>query len=149
MMKTKGNGTILSSCLTLLPPSVCACRSALRPVGMVSHSCALFFFFSTFSPVSQVQKQNYRQEKKRAAKELFSALKDPSVVIMANWLKVWKCYILDVLDLWYLCIVDFVIYHPSCSLQNISLFMCYCKKHAVSCSHYILIIFMTSLFFFF
>uniref|UniRef100_A0A665UEG9 Oxysterol-binding protein n=1 Tax=Echeneis naucrates TaxID=173247 RepID=A0A665UEG9_ECHNA len=37
---------------------------------------------------SQVQKQNYRQEKKRAAKELFSALKDPSVVIMSNWLKI-------------------------------------------------------------
>uniref|UniRef100_A0A3Q3X1Q3 Oxysterol-binding protein n=1 Tax=Mola mola TaxID=94237 RepID=A0A3Q3X1Q3_MOLML len=36
----------------------------------------------------KVQKQNYRQEKKRAAKELFSALKDPSVVIMANWLKI-------------------------------------------------------------
>lgn len=36
----------------------------------------------------QVQKKNYRQEKKRAAKELFSALKDPSVVIISNWLKV-------------------------------------------------------------
>ncbi|XP_063053431.1 oxysterol-binding protein-related protein 5 [Engraulis encrasicolus] len=35
----------------------------------------------------KVQKQNYRQEKKRAAKELSSALKDPSVVIMSNWLK--------------------------------------------------------------
>uniref|UniRef100_A0A8B9HLU1 Oxysterol-binding protein n=1 Tax=Astyanax mexicanus TaxID=7994 RepID=A0A8B9HLU1_ASTMX len=35
----------------------------------------------------KVQKKNYRQEKKRAAKELFSALKDPSVVIMSNWLK--------------------------------------------------------------
>uniref|UniRef100_A0A7N8YRC6 Oxysterol-binding protein n=1 Tax=Mastacembelus armatus TaxID=205130 RepID=A0A7N8YRC6_9TELE len=36
----------------------------------------------------KVQKQNYRQEKKRAARELFSALKDPSVVIMSNWLKI-------------------------------------------------------------
>uniref|UniRef100_A0A8B9HNT6 Oxysterol-binding protein n=2 Tax=Astyanax mexicanus TaxID=7994 RepID=A0A8B9HNT6_ASTMX len=36
----------------------------------------------------KVQKKNYRQEKKRAAKELFSALKDPSVVIMSNWLKI-------------------------------------------------------------
>uniref|UniRef100_A0A3P8VKJ3 Oxysterol-binding protein n=1 Tax=Cynoglossus semilaevis TaxID=244447 RepID=A0A3P8VKJ3_CYNSE len=36
----------------------------------------------------KVQKQNYRQEKKRAAKELFSALKDPSVVIMSTWLKI-------------------------------------------------------------
>ncbi|XP_076861792.1 oxysterol-binding protein-related protein 5 isoform X2 [Brachyhypopomus gauderio] len=36
----------------------------------------------------KVQKKNYRQEKKRATKELFSALKDPSVVIMSNWLKI-------------------------------------------------------------
>uniref|UniRef100_A0A4W4ETJ9 Oxysterol-binding protein n=1 Tax=Electrophorus electricus TaxID=8005 RepID=A0A4W4ETJ9_ELEEL len=36
----------------------------------------------------KVQKMNYRQEKKRATKELFSALKDPSVVIMSNWLKI-------------------------------------------------------------
>ncbi|XP_063045348.1 oxysterol-binding protein-related protein 5-like [Engraulis encrasicolus] len=36
----------------------------------------------------KVQKKNYRQEKKRAAKELFSALKDPTVVIMSNWLKI-------------------------------------------------------------
>ncbi|XP_007561470.1 oxysterol-binding protein-related protein 5 isoform X1 [Poecilia formosa] len=36
----------------------------------------------------KVQKQNYRQEKKRAAKELSTALKDPSVVVMSNWLKI-------------------------------------------------------------
>ncbi|XP_043914937.1 oxysterol-binding protein-related protein 5 isoform X2 [Protopterus annectens] len=36
----------------------------------------------------KVQKRNYKQEKKRASKELFSALKDPSVVIMADWLKI-------------------------------------------------------------
>uniref|UniRef100_A0A3Q3JKK1 Oxysterol-binding protein n=1 Tax=Monopterus albus TaxID=43700 RepID=A0A3Q3JKK1_MONAL len=36
----------------------------------------------------KVQKQNYRQEKKRATRELFSALKDPSVVIMSSWLKI-------------------------------------------------------------
>ncbi|XP_068117078.1 oxysterol-binding protein-related protein 5 isoform X2 [Hyperolius riggenbachi] len=36
----------------------------------------------------KVQKRNYRQEKKRATKQLFSALKDPSVVIVADWLKI-------------------------------------------------------------
>lgn len=36
----------------------------------------------------QVQKENYRQEKKRATRQLFSALTDPSVVIMADSLKV-------------------------------------------------------------
>lgn len=37
---------------------------------------------------AQAQKENYRQEKKRATKQLFSALTDPSVVIMADSLKV-------------------------------------------------------------
>lgn len=41
---------------------------------------------------SQAQKENYRQEKKRATKQLFSALTDPSVVIMADSLKVGRCY---------------------------------------------------------
>lgn len=36
----------------------------------------------------QVQKKHYRHEKKRAAKELLSALKDTSVTIIADWLKV-------------------------------------------------------------
>uniref|UniRef100_A0A8C4TMQ5 Oxysterol-binding protein n=1 Tax=Erpetoichthys calabaricus TaxID=27687 RepID=A0A8C4TMQ5_ERPCA len=40
------------------------------------------------SHLSQYSKKNYREEKKRAAKELFSALKDPTVIIMANWLKI-------------------------------------------------------------
>lgn len=64
--------------------------------------CWLFFFalvadcnkylahYIVFNIYFQVQKKNYRQEKKRAAKELFSALKDPSVVIISNWLKVEK-----------------------------------------------------------
>uniref|UniRef100_A0A8D3BLA4 Oxysterol-binding protein n=1 Tax=Scophthalmus maximus TaxID=52904 RepID=A0A8D3BLA4_SCOMX len=62
--------------LTLPPPS-----GPFRPVLC---TVRLMCFFS----VSQVQKQNYRQEKKRAARELFTALKDPSVVIMSNWLKI-------------------------------------------------------------
>ena len=35
-----------------------------------------------------MEKQKYRSEKKRAARELLSTLKDPSVVVMADWLKV-------------------------------------------------------------
>ncbi|CAD5122142.1 DgyrCDS10592 [Dimorphilus gyrociliatus] len=34
------------------------------------------------------QKRNYRIEKKRVAKELISTLKDPSVIVMHDWLKV-------------------------------------------------------------
>lgn len=36
----------------------------------------------------QVQKKNYRSQKKQAAKELQSTLSDSSVVVLADWLKV-------------------------------------------------------------
>lgn len=36
----------------------------------------------------QKQKKEYRDEKKRVAAELVSALRDPTVVVMADWLKV-------------------------------------------------------------
>ncbi|XP_048463433.1 oxysterol-binding protein-related protein 8-like [Rhincodon typus] len=36
----------------------------------------------------KVQKKNYREEKKRATKELLSSITDPSVIVMADWLKV-------------------------------------------------------------
>ena len=39
-------------------------------------------------PWAQAQKETYRQEKKRATRQLLSALTDPSVVIMADSLKV-------------------------------------------------------------
>lgn len=39
-------------------------------------------------PRAQAQKESYRQEKKRATRQLLSALTDPSVVIMADSLKV-------------------------------------------------------------
>uniref|UniRef100_A0A8C5FP05 Oxysterol-binding protein n=1 Tax=Gadus morhua TaxID=8049 RepID=A0A8C5FP05_GADMO len=35
-----------------------------------------------------VQKKNYREEKKRATKELLSTITDPSVIVMADWLKI-------------------------------------------------------------
>lgn len=34
------------------------------------------------------QRRKYRTEKKRVAKELLSTLKDPSVVVLADWLKI-------------------------------------------------------------
>ncbi|XP_072566284.1 oxysterol-binding protein-related protein 8-like isoform X2 [Paramormyrops kingsleyae] len=36
----------------------------------------------------RVQKKNYREEKKRATKELLSTITDPSVIVMADWLKI-------------------------------------------------------------
>jgi len=42
----------------------------------------------TLLSVIQEQKKYYRSEKKRAAQELLSTLKDPSVIIIAEWLKV-------------------------------------------------------------
>uniref|UniRef100_A0A8C9WZG6 Oxysterol-binding protein n=1 Tax=Sander lucioperca TaxID=283035 RepID=A0A8C9WZG6_SANLU len=60
-------------------PQKAAMRSPAHQTATPLHPCDCYHL---------VQKQNYRQEKKRAAKELFSALKDPSVVIMSNWLKI-------------------------------------------------------------
>ncbi|KAH3727593.1 hypothetical protein DPMN_053532, partial [Dreissena polymorpha] len=34
------------------------------------------------------QKRNYRSQKKQAAQELLSTLKDPSVIVLGDWLKV-------------------------------------------------------------
>ena len=39
----------------------------------------------------KAMKENYRREQKRRIKELSSALKDPSVIILSSWLKVWLC----------------------------------------------------------
>uniref|UniRef100_A0A8C9S5D6 Oxysterol-binding protein n=1 Tax=Scleropages formosus TaxID=113540 RepID=A0A8C9S5D6_SCLFO len=36
----------------------------------------------------KVQKKNYREEKKRATKELLSTITDPSVILIADWLKI-------------------------------------------------------------
>ncbi|XP_075065668.1 oxysterol-binding protein-related protein 8 isoform X2 [Mixophyes fleayi] len=36
----------------------------------------------------KVQKKNYREEKKRATKELLSTITDPSVIVMSDWLKI-------------------------------------------------------------
>lgn len=48
----------------------------------------MFFVLSASLCFLQVQKKNYREEKKRATKELLSTITDPSVIVMADWLKV-------------------------------------------------------------
>ncbi|XP_075894242.1 oxysterol-binding protein-related protein 5 isoform X2 [Nelusetta ayraudi] len=82
------------------PPSPAICRSEATTTSTTSAQSETRMFNGVDkecpSPTEKLarkeslklQKQNYRQEKKRAAKELFSALKDPSVVIMSNWLKI-------------------------------------------------------------
>ena len=42
-----------------------------------------------------MQKKNYREEKKRATKELLSTITDPSVIVMADWLKVGTSHTLE------------------------------------------------------
>lgn len=42
----------------------------------------IFFFFF------QMQKKNYRSQKKQVARELLSTLSDPTVIILADWLKI-------------------------------------------------------------
>lgn len=36
----------------------------------------------------KAQRKNYRMEKKRVANELLSSFKDPTVIVMSDWLKV-------------------------------------------------------------
>ncbi|XP_069937663.1 oxysterol-binding protein-related protein 8, partial [Cherax quadricarinatus] len=53
----------------------------------------LFISHSQASPLSRKesykdQRRKYRREKKRVARELLSTLKDPAVVVLADWLKV-------------------------------------------------------------
>uniref|UniRef100_A0A2K5KTD5 Oxysterol-binding protein n=1 Tax=Cercocebus atys TaxID=9531 RepID=A0A2K5KTD5_CERAT len=56
-------------------------REDLGQLGAFSHD-------PPWVPWAQAQKENYRQEKKRATRQLLSALTDPSVVIMADSLKI-------------------------------------------------------------
>lgn len=44
-------------------------------------------FIMVLSPL-QMQKQKYHYEKRRVAQELLHTLKDPAVVVMADWLKI-------------------------------------------------------------
>lgn len=55
-----------------------------------SHLCRLLFALCIRVCLMQVQKKNYREEKKRATKELLSTITDPSVIVMADWLKVFS-----------------------------------------------------------
>ena len=52
------------------------------------HTILLDYYHSTFLSVLQEQKRNYRSQKKQAARELLSTLKDPSVIVLADWLKI-------------------------------------------------------------
>lgn len=77
-------GPVLGQVLAALYIAVLNALCSVFPKRGHDYSCYIF------SALYQVQKKNYRQEKKRATKQLFSALKDPSVVITADWLKVFN-----------------------------------------------------------
>ena len=47
-----------------------------------------YFYSFLIKLLVQAMKESYRQEQKRRIKELSSALKDPSVIILSSWLKV-------------------------------------------------------------
>ncbi|XP_045711303.1 LOW QUALITY PROTEIN: oxysterol-binding protein-related protein 5 [Phyllostomus hastatus] len=67
---------------TKLPPADC------RPCNGSDKECVSPTAKITKKETLKVQKENYRQEKKRATKQLLSALTDPRVVIMADSLKI-------------------------------------------------------------
>ena len=53
-------------------------REGLKSKEIFKNSCKSF----------QEQKRNYRSQKKQAARELLSTLKDPAVIVLADCLKV-------------------------------------------------------------
>lgn len=74
----------------------CTCRQDIRTVCccalLVEMDPHLLHFLQSL-PLSRKesykdQRKKYRREKKRVARELLSTLKDPAVVVLADWLKV-------------------------------------------------------------
>ncbi|XP_072743844.1 oxysterol-binding protein-related protein 8 isoform X3 [Anoplolepis gracilipes] len=86
-------GTSVDTFKTMTPPNVS--RSLSRLSGMNESpkvdnssdksmdSCKL-----TRKESYKAQRKNYRMEKKRVANELLSSFKDPTVIVMSDWLKV-------------------------------------------------------------
>ncbi|XP_014468771.1 PREDICTED: oxysterol-binding protein-related protein 8 isoform X4 [Dinoponera quadriceps] len=79
---------------TMTPPNVSRSFSRLSAMGEGSQkvdnssdksldSCKL-----TRKESYKAQRKNYRMEKKRVANELLSSFKDPTVIVMSDWLKV-------------------------------------------------------------
>ncbi|XP_071560640.1 oxysterol-binding protein-related protein 8 isoform X3 [Temnothorax nylanderi] len=79
---------------TMTPPNVSRSLSRISAVGEGSQkmdnlsdksldSCKL-----TRKESYKAQRKNYRMEKKRVANELLSSFKDPTVIVMSDWLKV-------------------------------------------------------------
>lgn len=79
---TREEGPPTPGSASKLPPAECRlCNGSDR-------ECASPTAKATRKETLKVQKENYRQEKKRATKQLLSALTDPRVVIMADSLKI-------------------------------------------------------------
>ncbi|XP_011701305.1 PREDICTED: oxysterol-binding protein-related protein 8 isoform X3 [Wasmannia auropunctata] len=79
---------------TMTPPNVSRSLSRISGIGEGSQkmdnssdksldSCKL-----TRKESYKAQRKNYRMEKKRVANELLSSFKDPTVIVMSDWLKV-------------------------------------------------------------
>lgn len=73
----------------------------------------------------QVQKKHYRHEKKRAAKELLSALKDTSVTIIADWLKV-RGSLKSWTKLWCVLKPGLLLLYKSHKAKVFTFVVCYC-----------------------
>ncbi|XP_018308688.1 oxysterol-binding protein-related protein 8 isoform X4 [Mycetomoellerius zeteki] len=87
-------GSSADSYKTMTPPNVSRSLSRISGMGEGSQkmdnssdksldSCKL-----TRKESYKAQRKNYRMEKKRVADELLSSFKDPTVIVMSDWLKV-------------------------------------------------------------
>ncbi|XP_067206499.1 oxysterol-binding protein-related protein 8 isoform X2 [Linepithema humile] len=93
-VETHSVGSSADSFKTMTPPNVSRSLSRLSAMGETSQkvdnlsdksldSCKL-----TRKESYKAQRKNYRMEKKRVANELLSSFKDPTVIVMSDWLKV-------------------------------------------------------------
>ncbi|EPY87592.1 oxysterol-binding protein-related protein 5 isoform 2 [Camelus ferus] len=83
----KDEGPLTPGLATKVPPAECRLcsgsdRECVSPTAKGTKKETLK------APWAQAQKESYRQEKKRATRQLLSALTDPGVVIMADSLKI-------------------------------------------------------------
>uniref|UniRef100_A0AAY4D171 Oxysterol-binding protein n=1 Tax=Denticeps clupeoides TaxID=299321 RepID=A0AAY4D171_9TELE len=78
---------VIYSHVVLSPCCVCLTHDPLTSTFMYYVILCILLVMKQQDWIS-VQKKNYREEKKRATKELLSTITDPSVIVMADWLKI-------------------------------------------------------------
>lgn len=83
----------------------------------------------------QMQKKNYRSQKKQVARELLTTLSDPSVIILADWLKI-RGSLKSWTKLWCVLKPGLLILYKSEKQKVIELYFCFCSQNIPDCFHH-------------